>query len=396
MSKLYITLFLYLFLTPVMAATSNTKGHYKSNGINLTIEYPDSWKKQESKNPLIIQTFESTKLSSCMLQVKPIETTYSRQDWQKEFDAFDTPDMTDFGNVVFTKRTTYNNEPGMLVISTRPTKINDFTIYSRYLTHLFGYKNSLVSIICIAGGLTQTDADNLFEQNKSNFIQIGNSVVFNPPSTNAWSEIKTFEVDGTGYTILTSDNEINIQTSTTILPHELNLDTIVDLIDIGKFIEFIKSNDRNMLEQASGAYSFLEAQKLRFDKWCEPHYPLTILPNQIKTTFSKQKKYASTILKSAFGDTWETIIEQTHKKTENKIIQQAERDYQLMKELLSEYEDLTKREYCEILDQSSKPIINHYDKLFQKIYPLIYNIPTSQDIFWKNYNSLAPYRIQKL
>lgn len=160
-----------------MAATYNTKGHYKSNGINLTIEYPDSWKKQESKNPLIIQTFESTKLSSCMLQVKPIETTYSRQDWQKEFDAFDTPDMTDFGNVVFTKRTTYNNEPGMLVISTRPTKINELTIYSRYLTHLFGYKNSLVSIICIAGDLTQTDADNLFEQNKSNFIQIGNSVV---------------------------------------------------------------------------------------------------------------------------------------------------------------------------------------------------------------------------
>jgi hypothetical protein len=58
---LFLTIFLHLFVITYAIAdewlTYSTKGHIKSNGLNITIRYPSKFEHRDEDYPNVIQTF---------------------------------------------------------------------------------------------------------------------------------------------------------------------------------------------------------------------------------------------------------------------------------------------------------------------------------------------------
>ncbi len=195
--------------------------------------------------------------------------------------------------------------------------------------------------------------------------------------TNQPEEVQAAEVDGVRYSITKSDKSFVVQTSTEIPDADIAvfMDVFTKMVDVEKFKNFHENNDMKILEQAVGAYNFIEGTDMRITQWCEPHYSLKVLPDKMRAQFATRKQYAATLLKDAWGDNWKTIISNMQELLAPKIMQAAERDYQAAKSMAAEYnEKLSQVKYCKMLDDDNDYLVSHNVKLFKQLYPDIDNV----------------------
>jgi len=409
-------------------ATYNTSGHSKANGLNMAIEYPEKWTAKEGKRPYIVQVFDDGKLSACMIQSRPVGSIFSTKRWEREFNLYSKEDMKAFGDVLFVLHTKYDGEPGVLVEGSMNKQRAGMDLHMHYLAHMFGHKGNLVMVSCASYGTTQEMADNLFKQDVFDFFQIGNSIVlydkwktgstekdtgsfidklsdllygtaeqssmdydsgksiykqqFLDKMTDALSRanqpevIQAAEVDGVRYSIAKSDKSFVVQTAAEIPDAYITafMDVFTKMVDMEKLKKFYEINNIKILEQAAGAYNFIEGNDMRIIQWCEPYYSLKVLPGKMRAKLASRQQYAATLLKEAWGDNWKVIISKIQERLAPKIMQAAEHDYQVAKSLAAEYnEKLSKVEYCKRLDDDSDYLVSYNVKLFKQLYPDIDN-----------------------
>ena len=207
------------------------------------------------------------------------------------------------------------------------------------------------------------------------------------------AEIQSAEVDGVRYSLTKSDKGHIVQITTKIPDVDITevMDVFTKMVDIEKLKKFYATNDKKTLEQAVGAYNFIENANMRAAQWCEPYYSLKVLPSKMRAKFASRQQYAATLLKNAWGDNWKSIIKTMQKRLEPKMMQAAEYNYQATKSLAAEYnERLSREEYCKMLDEDSDYEVKHKDKLFKQLYPEIEaKVDTAQDSQYVVYNHVS-------
>ena len=165
-----------------------TKGHAKAKGINISIEYPSSWKGAEGERPNIVQKFSADAsdgiTKGCMIAINDMPKILSllpAEDLSKE--AFSEQALQDMipPEAVFIdgKQTKYDGQIGAWIVYSMNMERAGMAVKMYTLQQMFIYAGKMINVQCSVGGLAQME-DNIysaFTQYFPLFQQIGNSII---------------------------------------------------------------------------------------------------------------------------------------------------------------------------------------------------------------------------
>jgi len=165
-----------------------TKEHSKAKGINISIEYPQSWTASEGERPSIVQKFSADasdgRTKGCIILIKDMPknlSTIPNEEISKE--AFSEQSLKDMippgATFVNGQPTKYDGQPGAWIVYSIDMERAGMTVRMHTLQQIFIYKGKMIIIQCSVGGLLQPDdgLNSLFVQYLPLFQQIGNSVI---------------------------------------------------------------------------------------------------------------------------------------------------------------------------------------------------------------------------
>lgn len=174
-------LIIFALCTPGMCDTFSAKGHKKSNGLNIEVHYPNGWTAEEAIRPHIVQKFVHEGGSMCLLDIYPIGKFLSKDEWASEFELMTRVEYEIlFGNdtkVISFNKTRYEGLDGVLLRTQGMHQRSGATFYSDNMVHMLGYKDSLISLVCMSIGTTRQKSIQGFEKKESDFLQFGNGLV---------------------------------------------------------------------------------------------------------------------------------------------------------------------------------------------------------------------------
>lgn len=163
--------------------TYRTDGHTKSNGINLTIKYPNNWDRKEGKRPHIVQKFISPDHRAyAMIVIQdlglPAETTISQEEITAFFEPSELKTMVPDGmQLVDAQKTKIKGLPaGILEYKANMQHIG-ISVDQQVLSLIFIDKKSMIQLQFAVGGPRGVDTSRLMQQYKPLFMQIANTVV---------------------------------------------------------------------------------------------------------------------------------------------------------------------------------------------------------------------------
>lgn len=177
--KIFVVVFC-LVCAPAFCGVFSTNGHVKANGLNLQVHYPSGWSHEEGIRPHIVQKFTDKNGDYCMLIIGNTGQKLSARQWDNEFKYMtisDYKDMLEGGDVKSVKQTKYEGLSGALVQFEMSKERSGIKVYLAGLMHIFGYKDSIISMQCAAGDLTKQGARKKFEALSVDFLSFGNGLV---------------------------------------------------------------------------------------------------------------------------------------------------------------------------------------------------------------------------
>lgn len=165
-----------------------TKDHLKAKGINISIEYPSSWKSAEGERPNIVQKFSGdssdgiTKMVLIIIKDTPkVLSLLPAEEMAKE--AFSREALHEMvppgGSYINGEMTKYDGQIGAWMIYSTVSERAGMTMKMYSLQHMFFYERKMVAVQCMVGGL-EREKDNLYGVFKGYlplFQQIGNSII---------------------------------------------------------------------------------------------------------------------------------------------------------------------------------------------------------------------------
>lgn len=169
-----------LICLPAFCDVFSTNGHKKANGLNIEVHYPSGWTNEEGIRPHIVQKFTDKNGDYCMLIIGNTGQKLSAKQWDNEFKYMTISDYRDIlegGDVKSVKQTKYEGLSGALVQFEMNKERSGITVYLAGLMHIFGYKDSIISMQCAAGDLTKQGAIKKYEAVKMDFLSFGNGLV---------------------------------------------------------------------------------------------------------------------------------------------------------------------------------------------------------------------------
>lgn len=182
----------------------STEGHQKSKGINITIEYPNSWAAAEGERPHIVQkfsrAFEDGSTVMCLILIKdlPLQVKmFSDEEIAKEIFTEEVIKSMFPGNskLLEHQQTKYDGQPGAIGSFEMVQERSGIQIHIYVLQHVFIYSKKMISIQCTVGGLSANSdkIENLYKSYVPLFIQIGNSIVIH----DKWQKESIYEEPST-------------------------------------------------------------------------------------------------------------------------------------------------------------------------------------------------------
>lgn len=163
-----------------------TKGHPKSKGLDLQLEYPKSWSSREGNRPNVIQFFNSNNgrgLESALIMVQDLMKQAPEEWTQEKIMALQTPEgakdlsleiLSDEGlkematsmgmlNVhgINSKRIILDRWPGAILEFTGTQQRLDLTLTVYHRIYFIIYKNYMISLQCQIGKLPDDTEDTL-------------------------------------------------------------------------------------------------------------------------------------------------------------------------------------------------------------------------------------------
>ena len=165
-----------------------TKDHPKAKGINISVEYPSSWTPAEGERPNIVQKFSgdssdgTTRMFLIIIKDTPkFLSLLPAEEMAKE--AFSDEALHEMvppgGSYINGEMTRYDGQTGAWMIYSITSERAGMTTKMYSLQHMFFYKDKMVAVQCMVGGLEQAK-DGLygeFSKYLPLFQQIGNNIV---------------------------------------------------------------------------------------------------------------------------------------------------------------------------------------------------------------------------
>jgi hypothetical protein len=161
----------------------STKGHPKSNGLNITVSYPNSWTAKEGEHPHIVQKFispSSQGYEAVNIFIKALPATISTCEMAGLFTPTEMKDMIPDGAIfIDAKSTKIEGLPvGIMEFSLRQERAG-ITLDTQNITYMFAYGSNLFQLQCsVAGQSTTPDAlAQHMEEFRPLFFLMANSIV---------------------------------------------------------------------------------------------------------------------------------------------------------------------------------------------------------------------------
>lgn len=165
-----------------------TKDHPKAKNVNISIEYPSSWKSAEGERPNIVQKFSGdpsdgiTKMALIIIKDTPkILSFLPAEEMAKE--AFSSEALHEMvppgGSYINGEMTKYDGQIGAWMIYSTVSERAGMTMKMYSLQHMFFYERKMIAVQCMVGGLEQGKESlyGVFKEYLPLFQQIGNSIV---------------------------------------------------------------------------------------------------------------------------------------------------------------------------------------------------------------------------
>ena len=166
----------------------STREHHKAKGIDLSISYPETWERKEGKRPNVVQTFnappkESNYISSSIViknvpgMTDEIVKTITADDFKSEADFKDLL----YNNSKFIRGglTRIDGEKAIWLESSMLAEYANITMHVRSLQYLIPYKEKMIIIGFLAGGINQAEIQTAFNTYLPLFQKIIISTVIN-------------------------------------------------------------------------------------------------------------------------------------------------------------------------------------------------------------------------
>ncbi len=197
----------------------STAGHPKAKGIDLAIEYPSEWRKEEGDRPHVVQKFIGDSSDSIAKMYLIVMT-----ELPDEFHSFTTEEIAEeffsseqvvaemlpqTAEILKYTPTQYDGQPGGLTIFTLVQERAGVELKSYMVQHMFVYRKILITIQCALSTTSHNSSQlvSFSHQYLPKFYQIGNSIVLtdkwsNPIISEALSEKQTSGETSTQYFVL--------------------------------------------------------------------------------------------------------------------------------------------------------------------------------------------------
>lgn len=187
---------------------------------------------------------------------------------------------------------------------------------------------------------------------------------------------KSFNIDGNNYTYKKDAEGASVKINNDF--YELSDAEIEQFV--GKSLNYIDKKslktyfkvpgNLDRLKQATGAYGFIAASEKSVSDWCKPYYTPKIFQTKLKNQFALKKEKAKNIIKEAFGKNWEQVFKEMTKETSIINKQQMDDDYKQVKiQANKNGENMSKYDYCKMIDEGADWFVGYKNKLFRQMYP---------------------------
>ncbi len=222
----------------------------------------------------------------------------------------------------------------------------------------------IIFVFIIAGVLGKMFVQYIIKNNSSN----------NYP--NSSYQEKSFNIDGNNYTYKKDAEGVSVK----INNNSYELSDVETEQLVGKSLNYIdKESLKTYLKvpgnldgfkQAMGAYGFITASEKSVSDWCKPYYLPKNFQTKLKNQFALKKGKAKNIIKDALGKNWEQAFNEMTKKTAIINKQQIDEDYKQVKlQANKNGENISKYDYCKMIDEGADWFVGYKNKLFRQMYP---------------------------
>jgi len=164
--------------------TYSTKNNPKAKGLEISLEYPISWKAEEGQRPNIVQKFtgfdDLNNLVQVILSIKDIPLNEKKPHNEREIlNTIKNMVNTSGGSCLEIGSTKIENEDAYWVIYNLITERANLRLRAKIMMYIFLYDNKYIQFQCIIGGITSDPTiDQRFIDYMPVFQLIMNSIIF--------------------------------------------------------------------------------------------------------------------------------------------------------------------------------------------------------------------------
>jgi len=164
--------------------TYSTKNNPKAKGLEISLEYPISWKAEEGQRPNIVQKFtgfdDLKNPVQILLLIKDIPINEKIPQNKREIlNTIKDIVNTSGGSYIESGSTKIENEDAYWVIFNQITERANLRLRAKILMYIFFYNNKYIHFQCIIGGITSDSTiDKRFKDYIPVFQLIMNSIIF--------------------------------------------------------------------------------------------------------------------------------------------------------------------------------------------------------------------------
>ena len=168
----------------------STVGHPKSRGLNIQIEFPNSWVKKQGERPHIVQKFSSSEdggiAKVATLSVTPLPSDFKDFSDKDIAENLFNPELAESmlpesSKLIVAKPTKYDGEPGILLYYITQLSRAGAEFTSLVVSHRFIYQHNTVDFTIAYSMLITYTQKHISQQQSDSFlglaIQMGNSII---------------------------------------------------------------------------------------------------------------------------------------------------------------------------------------------------------------------------
>ena len=161
------------------AATFNSAGHPKANGLEISLNYPRSWRVTEGARPHVVQNFTATNAPvNCNLLIREMGPAMTEAGLRAYIQPGQAGTQAPLNSErVSSLATTIGELPATQLVFESTSSRAGQTINAKMIIFITAFRTSVIQLTCAAGGADQPAAAARFDAYEPVFRLVANSLV---------------------------------------------------------------------------------------------------------------------------------------------------------------------------------------------------------------------------